>query len=103
MEGDRKSYKRRQMFTVVMTYIKSGLDQKAFCEQNNITHSKLGYWYSQYRKAARSKEPFISVELDDAPVIKQAEELKIILPNGIVVQLQSSEPENIIRSLLTQG
>ena len=102
MEDLRQRYKRRLMFQIVIGYIRSNQSQKEFCKENNFSVSKLSYWYRQYKQESQSEELFVPVQVEDSPVIKPMNEVKISLPNGVVVEVLSSEPENIVRSLLSQ-
>jgi len=63
---------------------------------------KLQYWYHKYKQESQYKEMLVPLQVDDAPDVKQPDEVKICFPNGVVVQVLSSEPENILRSLLSQ-
>ena len=63
---------------------------------------KLQYWYHKYKQESQDKELFVPLQVEEVPVIKQPDEVKISFPNGVVVQVLSSEPENILRSLLLQ-
>jgi hypothetical protein len=102
MEIGHQSYKRKLMYPVVMNYLQSGLNREDFCKQNNLSIHKLCYWYRKYKHETQSEESFVPVKLDETPPItKSPEEMKIIFPNGVVVHLFSSAPENIIRSLIS--
>ncbi len=102
MEDLRQSYKRRHMYQVVMSYIRSSQSQEEFCRENNMSLSKLHYWYHKYKQESQDKELLVPLQVDDVPDVKQLDEVKICFPNGVVVQVLSSEPENILRSLLLQ-
>jgi len=89
------------MFSIVMEYLNSGMKQQEFCSKHDLTRRIFGYWFRKYKREVPSDESFISVKLYDAPQTKPAEEMKISFPNGVVIHLLSSSPENIIRSLIS--
>ena len=41
---------REQMFTMIEQWQRSGLTQKAFCEQQSIRYHTFYYWYKCYRE-----------------------------------------------------
>ena len=85
-----------------MNYIRSNQSQDDFCKENNFSKAKLRYWYQRYKQEDQGEELIVPIKVDEAPFVRQPEEVKISFSNGMVVQFLSSEPENIIRSLLTQ-
>ena len=103
MEGLRQIYKRRFMYQVVMSYIRSNQSQEEFSRANKISASKLKYWYRRYKQEIQTEDLLVSVEVDDVPVIKEMEAVKITFPNGMVVEVLSSTPANLIQSLLSQN
>jgi hypothetical protein len=40
---------RNQMFEGIGLWQRSGLTQKAWCEQNNVSYGAFHYWYKRYR------------------------------------------------------
>jgi hypothetical protein len=103
MEDVRKLYKRRLMYQTVMSYIRSNQSQEKFCSENHISLCKLQYWYRKYNQEAQTEELLVPVVVEDCPIIKAPEEVKIKFPNGMIVEVLSSEPADLIRSLLSQA
>lgn len=100
--NERPSYKQKYMYQAVMSYLRSGLSQREYCKTNNFPHTKLCYWYKKYKLEPKNEDPFVPVAIEDAPQEKSKDEIKIILPNGIVIQVMSSTPEAILYSLISQ-
>jgi len=100
--NERQSYKKKYMYQAVMSYLRSGLSQREYCKTNNFPLTKLRYWYKKYKLEPKNEDPFVPVAIEDAPQEKSRDEIKIILPNGIVIHVMSSTPETILHSLISQ-
>lgn len=97
-----QNYKKKYMYQAVISYLRSGLSQREYCNTNNLPHTKLRYWYKKYKLEPKNEDPFVAVAIEDGPQEKSRDEIKIILPNGIVIQVMSSTPETILHSLISQ-
>ena len=51
------SSNQQQMFDSIGQWQRSGLSQKAWCEQNNITYSSFHYWYRRFRNQQPGNKP----------------------------------------------
>jgi len=99
---DWQRYKKQYMYEAVMSYLRSGLSQEEYCKTNNFPHTKLRYWYKKYKLEPKNEDSFVPIAIESAPQEKSRDEIKIILPNGIVIQVMSSAPEAILHSLISQ-
>lgn len=56
---------REQMFSMITSWKQSGLSQKDYCEQHNITYHVFHYWYKCYRNVQSSakNEGFIPLKI----------------------------------------
>ena len=100
--NERPSYKKKHMYQVVMSYLRSGLSQREYCKTNNFPLTKLRYWYKKYKREPKNEDPFVPITVEDTPEEKPKDEIKIILPNGIVIQVMSSTPETVLHSLISK-
>ena len=69
-----------QMFSKIEQWQKSGLSQKAWCEQEKIVYHIFHYWYKKYRGANDAAAPSPFVELKLQPSAMACAEL--LLPDG---------------------
>lgn len=71
---------REQMFSMIVEWQQSGLNQKSFCAQRDIVYHVFHYWYRRYRLFHASSKPegFIPIKIN-APDICAAE---LLLPDG---------------------
>lgn len=83
------------MFALVEEYRQSGLTAKAFCEEKNIGLPKFNYW-ARKKRQQNSPSGFIEISADRKTTHIPAE---LIYPNGVRLQLATSDPA-VIASLL---
>jgi len=61
-----KEQLREQNFAMITTWQQSGLTQKEYCEQNQVTYHHFHYWYRRYRMApenlVKNKSPFVALK-----------------------------------------
>jgi transposase-like protein len=67
----RLSARAQQMFALIETYLTSGLSQKNFCEQHQLTLSTLQHWRRKY--AAHQRGGAAGPRQDDAPATHRHE------------------------------
>ncbi len=75
---------RSEMFSVIESWQRSGLSQKAYCQQHSIRYHQFHYWYRVYRDQkgqTNSEEPsFVALTIRD--VSTQSPLLELVLPGG---------------------
>jgi len=81
----RASYTDEERRELIEEFNASGLTQAAFCREWNINPKTLARWLKVERKEAEVS--FCEVEVQPA---RSANELRICLPNGIEVRLQTA-------------
>lgn len=57
------------MFERMAHWQRSGLSQKLWCEQNNMTYATFQYWYKRFRCAAEQQpvNDFVPLTIDAVP------------------------------------
>jgi len=91
-------------YPLIMEYLKSGMFQLDFCELHNIKLTRFQYWYKKYKKELPSNNgnSFVPLKFADAPVeTKPPDEIKICYPNGVVIKLLDTTPDNIVKTLVS--
>ncbi len=75
-----KAQIQRQMFEHINQWQQSGLNQKAFCEQVNLSYHIFHYWYKRYRNTeSQAVSSFIKLAVSSPSVSSPAE---LVLPDG---------------------
>jgi hypothetical protein len=101
----KQSVKYQKMYAVIMDYIRSGLKQTDYFRlHSEISKHQFKYWFCKYRKELPSNNgnSFAPIKFDDTPVeVKPPEEMKICYPNGVVIYLLASTPDNVVKSLIS--
>ena len=75
----------------VQSWQQSGLSQSTWCQQNDISVSKFGYWKRKLEtvSAAKSAQHFAFVPVTSAPQPVEppsaSSQLTVVLPNGVTV------------------
>ncbi|RDL42769.1 IS66 family insertion sequence hypothetical protein [Marinomonas piezotolerans] len=64
----------------------SGLSAKAFCEQERLVYHQFGYWRQKFSSADESPNGSKLVSVELATPSKQARDLEILLPNGVLIR-----------------
>ena len=87
MQTEEQKQRLAKWRSIVAEYIKSGLTQKSFCDQQGISLSQLVYYHGMFKKEEIkvSKGDFVPVKLSGIEIEKAtvAGEIKIILPNRL--------------------
>ena len=73
---------RRRMYNHIEQWQQSGLTQKAFCLQNDLSYHIFHYWYKVYRnKGNRAASAFVKLDLPPAAGYGTPHS-ELILPDG---------------------
>lgn len=108
MNDEEKSNRYLQWEALIEEQEKSGITQKAFCEQRGLTLSQFVY----YRGKIRLKKPhdhsevpsFASVQIQPS-TLRSSSEVRVLLPNGFQCyfpcQLDISSIKRFMEALLS--
>ncbi len=69
----------------------SGLSQRRFCEQREISFSTFGYWRRQLREGSENElpSPFVPVEIKPAHASPSRSHYEVRLEDGIRIRVPS--------------
>ena len=73
---------REKMFLMITTWQKSGLSQRAYCEQHGVRYSLFHYWYKLYRdepSTSIEKASFVPLAIHPFPL---AASVELLLADG---------------------
>jgi hypothetical protein len=99
----RKSVQQR-MFKAISRWRQSGLNQKAWCEKNNLAYSSFHYWYRRYRNEVEpqsGEEPdgqFVPLQVEPSPAIGNW--CEVLLPEGKKLAFHHPVSAEFLRSLI---
>jgi hypothetical protein len=105
-----QKYTQEEMYLAIELWKESGMPQRKYCAQNDLSFSTFKYWQKKYQKELsrhQAKAPsrsFIPVHVpktittpltETAPVI-----ITITYPNGITVDCPVTIKEELLRNLI---
>lgn len=82
-----RTIRRSQKLQMIETWKQSGLSQKDFCAEHNITFSTFYYWYRIYKSSEKSTDGFLPLAVKD----NTDESVNLTGNNGIRLQLPVSD------------
>lgn len=90
----------RQMFDKIEQWQKSGLSQRAWCNQDGLPYYRFHYWYKRYRDASHSSSGGSSgfLELKVKPVTTGFAEL--ICPDGKRLVFHEPVSSDFIKAII---
>jgi hypothetical protein len=94
---------REQMFSMISTWQQSGLSQKAFCQQNNISYNVFHYWYKCFRDAQlpRRAEGFIALDVQrGSSVITSCAAIEVLLTDGWRVMFHQPVSADYLKAII---
>jgi transposase-like protein len=81
-----------------------GLNTAAYCRQQGIRSSQWYFWRKKLRTTDDNPPGITLVPVKVEPTLSMAPELRVILPNGIVVTVEQAEsPEQLLQTLYRLG
>lgn len=96
MQNKKELHER--MMAMIDDWQASGLTQRVYCANKEVSYSVFHYWYGLYRKKNTVTGDFLPVKVTSAP---SKEQLTIIGTSGIKVQLPlSSQSIDFVKQLL---
>ncbi len=98
---ERENWKK-EMFTLIEQWEKSGISQKEFCTQSDLRSHVFYYWLSKYKRTrSTTGSGFVPVEISsDEAQSKEQGEIHIQYPNGVMVILRESVNISRLRALI---
>jgi hypothetical protein len=90
----KQKYTQEEIYLAIELWKESGISQKDYCIQNDLSFSTFNYWQKKYQadrygKKAKSFKPFIPVHIPQSITTKILETgtriISITYPNGVVV------------------
>jgi transposase len=90
---------RQQMFVLIDQWQQSGLSQRAFCEQVNLSYHIFHYWYKRYRnKESKPLSSFIKLAVSSPSICSAAE---ILLPDGKRILFHQGVSADYLKALIS--
>jgi len=103
MKNGEQKQRREKWKKLVDDYAKSGMTQKAFCEQNQLNLPQLVYYHSQFKPGKQlpeSKPTFAPVKIAAQEKNIPPGEIKLSLPNGFQCAFPSYIDINQVKRLV---
>ncbi len=102
MHDDDKQQRRDKWQRIIEEYLQSGISQKAFCEQRNLSLPKLVYYYGKFKasKAPTASASFVPVKVAAHDKTQVASEIKLSLPNGFQCSFPSHTDATQLKRLI---
>lgn len=98
------SSKQQYYFTLIKRWQKSGLSQKAWCEQHNCSYAVFQYWLRRFREHANEavslpiENSFVSLPMQESLVV--APWCELVLASGQKLLFHQPVAAAFIKSLL---
>lgn len=94
---------QQKMFEGITNWQQSGLSQKAWCEQNELTYSVFHYWYRRFRNQQADTnqsggKDFVQLLVQDKP--SDTPWCELVMGNGKKLFFHQSVSAEFIRTLL---
>ncbi len=104
MKKQERENWRKEMFTLIKKWHESGISQKEFCSQHDLSMHAFYYWLRKYKQINQSSNNgFLPVEIGPQvlpPVNDTKEGIHIRYPNGVLVTLDKSVSISRIKALI---
>lgn len=103
MKNDEQKQRREKWQKLVDDYAKSGMTQKAFCEQHQLSLPQLVYYHNQFKPSKHlpeSKPTFTPVKIASPDKNTSTGEIKLSLPNGFQCAFPSHTDVNHVKRLV---
>jgi hypothetical protein len=94
--------KQAEWQLIIKDFTGSGQEASEYCMQRQLHLRTFKYWYYKLRSGPGSTNlegGFVGFKLLQPPVIKDNVAVKIILPNGINVEVATDDVINLIKGL----
>ena len=99
-KSERENWKR-EMFSLIRKWQNSGMNQKDFCIQHELTLHAFYYWLRKYKNLHQTSENgFVPVEIEPLGNNSKREEIQIHYPNGVLITLDKAVSFSRIKALI---
>jgi len=99
-KSERENW-QREMFSLIRKWQNSGINQKDFCREHEITLHAFYYWLRKYKQAHQTTENgFVPVEIGTMVNNSRKEEIQIHYPNGVLITLDKGVSLSRIKALI---
>jgi hypothetical protein len=106
--NQRLIIRKEEMYGKVQDYLSREINQKEFCQQENLSYSTFMYWLRKYRKehalpSKRTALPsgFIPLKLTtDSSVSQTPLDCEVKLPNGVLIRCHSASINSSLVNLI---
>ena len=99
MASQQNQERQQTMYWLVEEQLKSGMSQKKFSQQKQISLHVFRYWYKKYQQQFTEKEQrFIPLKIN--PSADSCTRLQIQYPNGVNLYLPASLDMQTIKTLI---
>ena len=96
---ENKASEQEEMFNRIDRWQKSGLTQKAFCGQINLSYHIFHYWYKRYRMANNhSASSFVKLAVSSPSTASHTE---LVLPDGRRLLFHQPVSTDYLRALIS--
>ncbi len=93
---------RKQKFLMTEAWQQSGLSQKAWCAQQNISYHIFHYWYKQYRAAQSPHQSDRFIPLQVQPSLSDGcAQLELLLVDGRRLLFHSPVSSDYIKAIIS--
>ena len=92
---------REKMFSLISAWQRSGLSQRAYCEQHGVRYSLFHYWYKQYRQQQTiltEQARFMPLDIQPSPLAALVE---LLLADGRRLVFHHSVSADYLKALLS--
>jgi hypothetical protein len=98
-KSERKNW-RQEMFSLIKQWQTSGINQKDFCKQHDLSMHAFYYWLRKYKQTnTSSNDGFLPVEIVP-PVNDTRGDIQIHYPNGVLITLDKAVSISRIKALI---
>lgn len=94
---------RLQMFDMISSWQRSGLSQKAYCQEHNIRYHVFHYWYKCFRhlQSPAKDEGFIPLKIQPVNSIHTASaHAELLLPDGRRLLFHQAVTSDYLKALI---
>jgi hypothetical protein len=92
------SERRAHWQKLIEEQLQSGLSRREFCDRNQIVLSQFNYYFELKKKEQRKSAAqcaVVPIHLRPEPVMAEAHEIKVVLPNGLQVLLPCGDTRQL--------
>jgi hypothetical protein len=92
---------QQQMFDKIGQWRMSGLSQKAFCEQSNLSYHIFHYWYKRYRSQSNEHTNSSFVKLQPVASPLCTANIEVVWPDGKRLLFHHDVSSDYLKALIS--